>query len=72
MLTFADYFIILLFVFLGLFLVAASAMNLEWFFRTNGASTFVNWLGRTGARILYGLLGLIQIVCGISYYFYGG
>lgn len=63
--TFAEYFILGLFVFLGLFSVISASFNFDWFFQTNGAMTFVKWMGRTGARLFYICLGLALILCGI-------
>ncbi|MDR2968643.1 MAG: immunity 17 family protein [Tannerellaceae bacterium] len=66
--TFAEYFILGLFVFLGFLSITAALFNFEWYFRTSSARTFVNILGRSGARIFYGLLGLALIVCGVAGY----
>jgi small neutral amino acid transporter SnatA (MarC family) len=66
--AFAEYFILGLFVFLGLLSVIAALFNFEWYFGTSNARTFVNLLGRSGARIFYGLLGLALIVCGVAGY----
>ena len=41
-------------------------LNLDWYFQTSGAMTFVRWLGRKGARIFYALLGLGLIACGVA------
>ena len=61
----SEYFILILFIALGLFSVVAAIFDLEWYFQTSGAMTFVKWLGRTGARVFYALLGLGLIACGI-------
>ena len=53
-----DYFILAVFIALGLFSLIAALFNLDWYFNTSGASTFVHKLGRGGARIFYALLGL--------------
>ena len=53
-----EYFILILFIALGIFSVIAAILNLDWYFQTSGAMTFVRWLGRKGARIFYALLGL--------------
>ena len=47
----ADYFILAVFIALGLFSLIAALFNLDWYFNTSGASTFVHKLGRGGARI---------------------
>ncbi|MDL2277366.1 immunity 17 family protein [Parabacteroides sp. OttesenSCG-928-G07] len=64
--TLAEYFILSIFIFLGLFSLVAALFNFEWYFKTNNAMTIINWLGRTGARVFYGLLGLALIICGIA------
>ena len=61
----SEYFILILFIGLGLFAVVASALNMDWYFRTSGAMTFVNKWGRKGARIFYAFLGTALIGCGI-------
>lgn len=62
----SEYFILALFIALGAFSIIAAAFNIDWYFKTSGAMTFVNWLGRTGARIFYVLLGLALIACGVA------
>lgn len=62
----SEYFILALFIALGTFSIIAAAFNIDWYFKTSGAMTFVNWLGRTGARIFYVLLGLALIACGVA------
>ncbi len=59
-----DYFILFVFIALGIFSLIAAIFNLDWYFQTNGAATFVNRLGRNGARIFYALLGAALIACG--------
>ena len=54
-----EYFILILFIALGIFSVIAAIL-------TSGAMTFVRWLGRKGARIFYALLGLGLIACGVA------
>lgn len=61
-----EYLILVLFVALGLFSMVAAALNLDWYFETSGATTFVRWLGRKGARIFYACLGACLIGCGIA------
>ena len=62
----SEYFILILFITLGIFSIIAAILNLDWYFQTNGAMTFVKWLGRKGARIFYVLLGLGLIACGVT------
>ncbi len=59
-----DYFIFVLFIALGCFSMIAALFNLDWYFRTSAAQSFVNWFGRKGARIFYLLLGVLLIICG--------
>ena len=61
----SEYFIFALFIGLGLFSVVAAVMNLEWYFQTSAAQTFVRGLGRTGARLFYVLLGIGLMACGV-------
>lgn len=69
--TTADYFILAIFVALGLFSVAASIFNIEWYFRTEGAAFFVRRWGRRGARIFYACLGVALVACGLLGMVYG-
>lgn len=61
----SEYFMLALFIALGTFSVVAAIFNFDWYFKTSGAVTFVNWLGRRGARLFYALLGLALMACGI-------
>lgn len=63
--THSEYFIFALFIGLGVFSVVAAVLDLEWYFQTSAAQTFVRWLGRTGARLFYVLLGIGLISCGV-------
>lgn len=65
----SEYFILGLFLFLGLFSLIASIFNVDWYFRSRRAATFVNWFGLTGARIFYGLLGVALIGCALMGFF---
>lgn len=67
----SEYFVFALFIALGTFSIIAAAFNIDWYFKTSGAMTFVNWLGRTGARIFYVLLGLALIACGVTGLLFG-
>ena len=60
----SEYFILVLFIALGLFSVVSAIFNFDWYFQTSGAMTFVRWFGRRGARVFYALLGLGLIACG--------
>lgn len=61
----SEYFILVLFIGLGLFSLIAAVLDLEWYFKTSGAMTFVNWFGRRGARWFYALLGVGLVACGV-------
>ncbi len=65
----ADKFVFILFMLIGALSVAASVFNFEWFFKTNGAATFIRILGYKGARIFYGILGILLIGVGLSFWF---
>lgn len=62
----SEYFILVLFIVLGVFSITAAIFNFDWYFQTSGAMTFVRWLGRKGARVFYALLGLALIACGTA------
>ncbi|MCD7931439.1 MAG: immunity 17 family protein [Tannerellaceae bacterium] len=62
----SEYFFLFLFIAIGGLSLAAALFNMEWFFTTRQAATFVNWLGRFGARLFYGILGVALIACGIT------
>lgn len=62
----SEYFILVLFIVLGAFSITASALNLDWYFRTDGAKIFVRRFGRKGARVFYVLLGMALITCGVA------
>jgi small neutral amino acid transporter SnatA (MarC family) len=48
----------------GLFSIAASLLNWDFFFDSRKASFMIKILGRNGARIFYGLLGLFLLFMG--------
>lgn len=62
----SEYFILFLFIALGIFSIVAAIGNFDWYFKTSGAMTFVGWLGRPGARVFYVLLGLGLVACGVA------
>lgn len=49
----------------GVFSIAGSFFNWNFFFNSRKAQTFVRLIGRTGARIFYAGLGIFIIFCGI-------
>ena len=60
----SEYLILVLFNALGAFSLVSAIANFDWFFETSAAMSFVNKMGRTGARFFYGLLGIALLVCG--------
>lgn len=62
----SEYFILVLFIALGVFSIVAALFDFDWYFETSGATTFVRWLGRKGARVFYALLGVGLIACGTA------
>ena len=61
----SEYFILFIFMALGLFSLVAAIFNFDWYFQTSGAATFIKLFGRQGARVFYALLGLGLITCGV-------
>ncbi|MDD2437009.1 MAG: immunity 17 family protein [Massilibacteroides sp.] len=58
--------IFFIFLLLGTFSLIAAIFNFDWYFNTQGASLFIKWFGRSGARLFYALLGLALLFCGIA------
>lgn len=56
-----HYFILGLFALAGAISLLASLLNWEWFFTAHNAQVVVRRIGRTRARIVYGVLGLLLI-----------
>ena len=54
-----------LFIVLGAISMAAGILNIEWFFKTEQARMVIKWFGYRGARLAYGIQGLLMIACGI-------
>ncbi|MEP0262443.1 immunity 17 family protein [Dokdonia sp.] len=50
---------IILSIVVGIFTLSASIFNWNFFFESRKASLFLKMFGRNGARIFYGLLGLV-------------
>jgi small neutral amino acid transporter SnatA (MarC family) len=55
-----------LFILAGLFSFAGALFNWEWFMTNYKAAVFVRILGRSGARILYAILGLLLAALGFA------
>ena len=62
-----HYFILGLFALAGIISLLASLLNWGWFFTAHNAQAVVRRIGRTRARIVYGILGLILI--GMAFFF---
>ena len=54
----------LLLVLVGLFSIAGSVFDWEWFMHSRKAKGVVRLLGRNGARVFYCLLGLVVAILG--------
>jgi small neutral amino acid transporter SnatA (MarC family) len=54
------------FILAGLYSLAGSIFNWEWFFSSRRGSVLARLIGRTGARIFYGLLGLLLVGVGAA------
>jgi small neutral amino acid transporter SnatA (MarC family) len=54
------------FVLAGLFSFAGAVFDWEWFMTNYRAAFFVRLLGRTGARVLYALLGVFLAALGMA------
>lgn len=62
-----HYFILGLFALAGIISLLASLLNWGWFFTAHNAQAVVRRIGRTRARIVYGILGLLLI--GMAFFF---
>ena len=54
----------LIFVAAGVFSICGAAFDWDWFINSRKARFFVATFGRTGARILYALLGIVITILG--------
>ena len=61
----SEYFILVIFIALGLFSLTAAILNIDWYFKTSGAATFIKLFGRQGKQIFYRLVGLALNACGV-------
>ena len=48
----------------GIFALCGAGFDWEWFMNHHKARLFVTLFGRMGARIFYGILGLVLVVMG--------
>jgi Immunity protein 17 len=49
----------------GVFSIASSYFNWDWYYNNHRARLIVAIFGRTGARIVYAILGVVLIVFGV-------
>ncbi|WP_455587360.1 immunity 17 family protein [Bacteroides sp.] len=63
-----HYFILSLFAIAGIISLLAALLNWGWFFTAHNAQTVVRRIGRSRARILYGIVGLLLI--GMAVFFF--
>ncbi|MEO0375214.1 MAG: immunity 17 family protein [Cyanobacteria bacterium P01_A01_bin.17] len=49
----------------GVFSICGAVTDWDWFMNNRRARLFVRLLGRTGARLFYGLLGSCLIILGV-------
>ncbi len=59
------YFLHGLFLLAGCFSLLCALMNWDWFFKSPNAQVIVKPLGRTYARLFYGIVGLVMMVIGV-------
>ncbi len=60
-----DAFLPWMFLAVGLFSLTGAIRNWEWLFGSNKSALFVRLFGRTGGRIVYGLIGALLITIGV-------
>ena len=62
---FTRYFLHGLFLLAGCFSTLCALMNWDWFFKSPNAQFIVKPLGRTYARLFYGIVGIVLLTIGI-------
>jgi hypothetical protein len=50
---------------IGIFVVVMAVANQDWFFERSRARFTVQFFGRQGARIVYGITGVVIVLMGI-------
>jgi hypothetical protein len=65
----AHYFVQGLFAVTGIIALLASLLNWDWFFKAQNTQFIVRNVGRSRARLFYGVLGLALIGMAIYFYF---
>lgn len=58
----------IIFLILGLLSISASIFNFKWFFTSENGKMFVKLFGRKGARVFYGIVGILILY--MAYYVY--
>ena len=57
-----------IFLLAGITALLASLLDWEWFFTTENTRFIVKHVGRKGARITYGILGMLLIAAAVYFY----
>ncbi|MBR6401398.1 MAG: immunity 17 family protein [Firmicutes bacterium] len=52
---------------IGMYCILAAVKNWDFFFNNHRARLFVTLMGRNGARVFYGVLGVFIMVLGYAY-----
>ena len=63
-----HYVLQIIFVVFGFTSILAAIFNWDWFFNANNSQFIVKNVGRTKARMFYGLLGILMIATGIYFF----
>ncbi|PYE42674.1 hypothetical protein HUB98_23460 [Paenibacillus barcinonensis] len=56
----------------GIFSLLGGINNWDWFMKSFRAGLFVKTIGRQGARVVYGVLGIVMIGIGVTLLLIGG
>lgn len=62
-----EFIIGLFFIAAGIFSICGAAFNWEWYFSHWKARRMEDLFGRTGARVMYIIIGIFAVVGGIGY-----
>ncbi|MBB6024832.1 hypothetical protein HNR77_005978 [Paenibacillus sp. JGP012] len=65
-------FIALLAIAAGIFSLLGGINDWDWFMKSFRAGLFVKTIGRQGARVVYGVLGVVMIGIGVTLLLIGG
>ena len=65
---FLHYFVLIVFIVVGVALTIISLCNPDWFFASRNTQFVVESIGRTKARVVYGSAGLLMIIASIGAY----